>query len=240
MNILFRVKRYLLAAVFASVVCASAAPQSEDWRAALKDILFPDTMYATLGVVGILNTMDVTTSAPSPVLFSPGFAAGWDVWRDFFSISVEGRLSVFMTHYLWDGRAALPAEIEHRTAFVTAFALDIPALYNQEFGSHAIHAGAGVALVPRFSFLAWNVKPSDSGASGSAEGDVAAIGKWFSQKGRFVYAELVFGWDYALNNGWRAGFDMRFYFPFGNGANAENNPVDGGMLSLAVRICLPK
>jgi hypothetical protein len=233
-------RRALLAVFFAVFLCAQAAPQSEGGVSGIKDALLPDTMYVTLGAIGILNTMDVGTSAPSPILFSPGFAAGWDIWRGAFSISAEGRLSFFMSYYLWDGKAALPAEIEHRTAFVTTLLLDIPVLYSQEFGSHAIYAGAGVALSPRFCFLAWNVKPLDSGATGSAEGDVKEISTWFYEEGRFAYAELVLGWDYALNNGWRAGFDLRIYFPFGNGANAQNNPLDGGMLSLAVKICLPK
>jgi hypothetical protein len=199
----------------------------------------PDTMYLTLGPVGILNTADAVTSAPSPILFTPGFAAGWNVYENFFSISVEGRLSFFMNHYLWDGQNALPAEIEHRTAFVTTILLDIPVLYTQEFGPHAIHAGLGLAFAFRLSFLAWNVKPSDSGASGDAAGDVGLIGAWFYQKGRFIYPELVLGWDCAIGNGWRAGIDARVYFPLGNGANAAANPLDGGMASLAVRICLP-
>jgi hypothetical protein len=200
---------------------------------------YPTTMYVTLGAIGILNAMDVPTSAPSPILFTPGFAAGWDVYRDFFTISVEGRLSFFMSPYIWDGENALPGEYENRTAFVTALILDIPVLYTQEFGNHTIHAGLGFAFVPRFSSLAWNVKPEASGASGTAAGDVEEISTWFYQKARILYPEIVFAWDYYLSNGWRAGFDVRAYIPFGNGAAADEHPLNGGMLSIAVKIVLP-
>jgi hypothetical protein len=202
--------------------------------------LAPDTMYLTLGAVGILNTMDASTSAPSPILFTPGFAAGWNIVGHSFSLSVEGRFSFFMSYYLWDGENALPAEVEQRTAFVTTMLLDIPVLFNLEFGRHAIHAGPGIAFAPRLSFLAWNVKPSDSGASGDAGGDVERISAWFYEKARFIYPEFAFGWDYALESGWRAGVDLRVYFPLANGANAENNPLDGSMASVSVKFCLPR
>jgi hypothetical protein len=227
-------KKIAAAVLVFFAVCAGARKIS-----AQDSPLKPDTMYLTLGAIGILNTMDVAVSAPSPILFTPGFAAGWNIFESFFAISVEGRFSLFMSYYLWDGKNALPAEIEHRTAFVSTMMLDIPVLYNQEFGSHALHAGLGIAFMPRLSFLAWNVKPSDSGASGDAAGDVERIGAWFYDKGRFICPELVFGWDYALENGWRAGAELRVYFPLGNGANAENNPMDGGMMSVSVKICLP-
>jgi hypothetical protein len=196
---------------------------------------FPHTMYVTLGAIGILNASDPAQSAPSPILFTPGFAAVWKLYSDVVEVDLEGRLSLFMNYYLWHNDNALPAETEHRTAFVTTIMIDIPVIVSYTFGVHTFYVGAGLALAPRLSFLAWNADMYHP----EAKDEVKKIGTWFWSMGRFLYPEIVLAWDVPLNNGWKTGLDMRLYFPLGNGAAKDKNGLDGGMLSLAVKIVFP-
>jgi hypothetical protein len=210
-------------------------PVTESVPSKPRNPLLPSTMYVTLGAIGILNAADPTQSAPSPILFTPGFGAGWNVYSGLVGVDVEGRLSFFMNYYLWRNENALPAEIEHLVAFVTSIVLDIPVMVSFKLGPHAFRAGAGIAFVPRLSFLAWN---ADMGHP-EAQDEVKEIGSWFFEKARFIYPEIVAGWDTALNNGWRAGLELRAYIPMANGAAVDENALDGGMMSIAVKLIFP-
>ncbi|AEE16261.1 hypothetical protein [Treponema brennaborense] len=210
----------------------------------------PLSFFFTAGVNAMQNTAAKTVSAPSPILFSLGFglqfpAGGW--------VSFEPRVSFFMQYYLWNSivanGSALPAEIENRTAWVPSLLLDVPAVFSINVHRHTFFAGAGIAFLIRYGFLAGNVGSDEYGDSAfpnstqlTAADAVKKINHWFWNDLRFLYPELLFGWNMLLPNGWKAGIEIRGYVPLGNlaaGTVAETGFFDTGIITCAARLTLP-
>ncbi len=174
--------------------------------------------FVNLGANITLNTESKLKSAPSPTAFA--FAVG-GIWPNKAFLSFQPRLSFWTSYYLWDGKNALPAEIENRTAFVLNFMLDLPAAATFRFQKFQVEAGAGLGILARAAMLAGGVGEGDTGASGSAGGDKAEIQKWFWSNARFLYPEIFAAWEWNFTDRIAAGFELRYYLPIGSLADGR-------------------
>ena len=159
------------------------------------------------------------TSGGFQNLFGGSYVGG--IWPNKAFLSFQPRLSFWTSYYLWDGKNALPAEIENRTAFVLNFMLDLPAAATFRFQKFQVEAGAGLGILARAAMLAGGVGQSDTGASGSAGGDKAEIQKWFWSNARFLYPEIFAAWEWNFTDRIAAGFELRYYLPIGSLANGR-------------------
>ena len=217
-------KRFFLIAVLFSMGALCSAQSENDSK---KISVSP---YANLGFNITVNTASKEKSAPPPVNFAGGMGAIIDI-TDF--ITLEPRLDFWAMYYLFDGKDALPAEIEQRTASVLCFMLDVPVGFNFRKGSHTFTPGAGLGILMRFAFLSSGVKPDDHGATGSAQGDAEKIASWFWGKGRFLYPEVFFAWDYSISEKLRAGLTARIYLPLGSIIDGKG--LDATIINLSTR-----
>ncbi|GEM_PF-1132854 len=174
--------------------------------------------FVNLGANITLNTESKLKSAPSPTAFA--FAVG-GIWPNKAFLSFQPRLSFWTSYYLWDGKNALPAEIENRTAFALNFMLDLPAAATFRFQKFQVEAGAGLGILARAALLANGVSEGDSGATGSAGGDKKEIQKWFWGNARFLYTEFFGAWEWNFTDRIAAGFELRYYLPIGSLADGR-------------------
>lgn len=174
--------------------------------------------FVNIGVNITLNTESKLKSAPSPTAFS--LAVG-GIWPNKAFLSFQPRLAFWTSYYLWDGKNALPAEVENRTAFVLNFMLDLPAAATFRFQKFQVEAGAGLGVLARAALLANGVSESDSGASGSAGQDKKEIQKWFWGNARFLYMELFGAWEWKFTERIATGFELRYYLPIGSLADGR-------------------
>ena len=194
--------------------------------------------FAAAGIHGTLYTGDTAGRAPSPISFS---AAAGLRFPPRTSAAFEPRLAFFVTHMLWDGTQAQPAEIEHRTAAVYNFLLDLPAVYSITYRGNVFSVGAGVAFLLRGAALAHGVSETDDGASANAGTDTERIGEWLWQSGRFVYPELLLSWSRQNDAGLGFGLDCRMYYPISPlfTGKTGRHLLDTAMLSVSFRVTFP-
>lgn len=184
--------------------------------------------FFTMNPVLTVNTASSTKSAPSPIAFSCGFGAKLQQAK---KISMEPALSFFTNYYLWDGKKALPAEVENRTATVLSFLIDLPVVYNfNRKNNHYFEAGAGLAVLARYGILSNGVKSSDEGTSGDAQGDVKEINSYFQSFNRMIFPELTAAWNYKVTERLDAGLTGRIYIPI------SGNGLDTMMISVGARL----
>ncbi len=188
------------------------------------------SVFINIGALLTVNTESKLKSAPSPVSFSTAIGA---VWPNNAFISFQPRLSFFGMYYLWDGKNALPAEVENRTALSLSMIFDLPAAATFRLGASSIEAGAGLGFLFRAGILAPNVKASDSGTEGSAGQDVDKINEWFWSGARFLYPEISVAWEYTFSERLRAGFELRYYFPIGSLASGRG--FDASMIFMSTK-----
>lgn len=186
--------------------------------------------YFNIGSQITLNLASPEKSAPTPINF---FIGGGTVITLTDLITLEPHLDFWMMYYLYDGKDALPAEVEHRTATTLCFMLDVPVGFNFKYGKHTLTPGAGLGLFLRFSFLANGVKPGDSGATGTAQSDTDKIAAWFWQDARFLYPEVFFSWDYEITEHFRAGLTAKIYIPMGSIISGHG--MDGMIFNITSR-----
>ncbi len=174
--------------------------------------------FVNLGANITINTESKLKSAPSPAAFALSFGA---IWPNKAFLSFQPRLSFWTSYYLWDGKNALPAEVENRTALVLNFMLDIPAAATFRFENCQVEAGAGLGILARAALLANGVSEGDTGASGSAGGDKNEIQKWFWKNARFLYPEIFAAWEWNFSPRIAAGFEARWFIPIGSLADGR-------------------
>ena len=174
--------------------------------------------FVNIGVNITLNTESKLKSAPSPTAFTLAFGG---IWPNKAFLSFQPRLAFWTSYYLWDGKNALPAEVENRTAFVLNFMLDFPAVATFRFQKFQAEAGIGLGVLARAALLANGVSEGDSGTTGSAGGDKSEIQKWFWGNARFLYVEFIGGWQWIFTERIAAGFDLRYYLPIGSLADGR-------------------
>ncbi len=184
------------------------------------------SVLITFGPLGILNTYK--NSAPSPINFSIGGGAQISL-LDFLSITPH--LSFFGNYYLWENGQAYPAEIEHRSAYVPSFILDIPATYDLKTENSIFRIGLGASFLMRFAVLATSVPTT-------VQVDIDNMNKWFWQNAEFFYPSAQFSWDYFLDNGMALGLGLKAYVPVGSLIKAQG--INNGMATITVRLIPPK
>lgn len=187
--------------------------------------------FINIGAAVTLNTESSSSSAPSPVDFAFSFGA---IWPNNAFVSFQPRLSFWMTYYLWNGEAALPAEVENRTATALNFMLDFPAAFTFRFEKCQVEAGTGLGFLIRAAPLSRGVSGDDSGASGSARGDRDEIQKYFWSKCRFLYPEFFAAWEYCFGPKIKAGFELRYYLPLGYLVSGRG--LDGSIFNISAKL----
>lgn len=187
--------------------------------------------YFTTGLNLTLNLASKDNSAPSPLSYIIGGGAILNI-TDF--ISIEPRLDFWTMYYLFDGKDALPAEIEHRTSTVLCFMLDIPVGFNFRKNNHTFTPGAGLGILARFSFLSNGIKDNDKGVTGSAKEDASKIASWFWSNARFLYPEIFFAWDYKIAEKLKVGLIAKIYFPFGSIISGHG--LDATIINISTRL----
>ncbi|MBP5402275.1 MAG: hypothetical protein J6Y36_03850 [Treponema sp.] len=187
--------------------------------------------FAKFGTNIMINTAPEQYRAPSPVNFILGGGAVIGLTE---MITIEPELDFWSMYYFFDGEKARPAEIEHRTATVLCFMLDIPVGFNFYKGNHTFTPGAGLGFLIRFGFLSHGVKSNDPGASGSAQNDVDKINSYFWGNARFLYPEVFFSWDYKITEKIRAGASVKLYIPAGSIISGDG--IDGMILNFSARV----
>lgn len=186
--------------------------------------------YLNLSTQLMINNASKEISAPSPVLFSFGGGAIIGLTD---LITLEPHLDFWTQYYLFNKEDALPAEVEHRTATMLCFMLDIPVGFNFKIGNHTLTPGAGLGFLIRFGLLSNGVKANDKGYSGSAQSDVDKINSWMWNNARFLYPEIFFAWDYKISEKFRAGLVARWYIPVGSLIDGKG--LDASILNLSAR-----
>jgi hypothetical protein len=183
------------------------------------------------------------TSAPSPIA---GILGGEYRYPLRSNLVLVPSISLFAVRFLWDessGRA-LPAEIEHRTAYVPALMLDCPVLYTFERGQFLYSFGGGVSFLVRFGFLDSGVDAdeirADAGETLTAGEQVGEINKYLWSSLRFFYPTLQGSVRYKLETGWGAGLVVRAGLPLFNLWSSPSVPLmDSFMLIAALEITPP-
>lgn len=188
------------------------------------------SVYLNIGTIITINTESQIKSAPSPVSFTTAIGA---IWPNNAFVSVQPRLAFFGGYHLWDGENALPAEVENRTTLTLSMIFDIPAAFTFRYAHSSLEAGAGIALLARYGLLAPGVKPSDSGATGTAQGDVEKINNWFWKNCNFLYPEIFAAWQYHVSERLKAGIELRYYLPAGSLIGGRG--LDASMIMVASR-----
>ncbi len=176
----------------------------------------------TAGPLGILNTQE--NSAPSPIVFSVGAGAQIQILEQ---MSVSPHISFFANYYMWELEQVVPAEIEHRSAYVPSLLLDIPATWDIRTSNSIFRLGGGVSFLFRFALLANNV-PS------SVQEDIDNMNEWFWQGGEFFYPHVQLSWDYMLENDMFVGLGAKAYLPVGSLIKGQG--VHNGIATIGIRL----
>ncbi len=188
-----------------------------------QDYKMGDTdLLITFGPLGILNTDK--SSAPSPINFSVGGGAQIRI-LEFMSVSPQAQF--FANYYLWQNDKVLPAEIEHRSAYVPSIMLDIPVSYDLYLSNSVFKFGLSPSFLFRFAFLANNVPDS-------VQVDIDNINEWFWQSGEFFYPSLQVSWDYLFEDSISVGLGLKAYLPVGSLIKGEG--LHNGIASVGVRL----
>lgn len=179
-----------------------------------------------------LNTESTLVSAPSPIIYpvSIGF-----LWPDYSTIAIEPTLSFFMMNHLLYENKAIPAEIENRTTTTLSFMLNIPVVFSFFLHSSRFQLNVGPAILMRFGLLSPGVKESDSGWTGTAAEDVAAINSWFWNDLRWFYLTAGGSWLYNLDSKLMAGPVINISIPLGG--LIVDKDAQGMLISVGIKIC---
>lgn len=165
---------------------------------------------------------DKQHSAPSPIVFNPGFGI---IWPNEGFISIEPSLNFYYSYYLWyDGRA-LPAEIENRTSTTLSFMLDIPAVFTLPINTTKLKLDIGASMLMRFGWL--------SNGANEAQ-DVEMINHYFWSQARFLYLSGGITWMVGLPSKTKFGPFAKFYLPLGS--LIANEELNGMIISAGLKV----
>jgi len=187
----------------------------------------------------ILNTLDKGHSAPSPVKVLPG--VGIKIPNNSF-INFQPSLEYYGSYELWYDGKALPAEIENRTVVTQNILLTMPVMVTLQLGKgkafgivQQVNVGGGPAILMRFAGLANGVSENDTGYTGTAASDKEEIGKYYWEKGRFLYLNAQADWLFTYpDGGLSAGPAVQVNFPLGSLIAGEG--LNNIMISVAGKI----
>lgn len=180
------------------------------------------------------NSIDTKTAAATSLVFPLTIGAHWS--NNYF-VTIEPRLSLYTQYYIWNNskKAALPTEIENRTAMVLEFMLDLPVVFTLQVSKKTdVEFFIGPAFLFRGGFLASGIQSGDSGTSGSAGSDVKEINKWFWDNGRWFYFSLGASWMIHALPHLTLGPEIHLYLPIGSFASSES--FNEMTLSLGIKV----
>lgn len=179
-----------------------------------------------------INTASTMVSAPSPIVYpiSIGFLV-----PNYTQFAAQPSVSFFMMNHLLYDNKALPAEIENRTTTTLSFMINLPAVYSVYLDNSRFQFTAGLGVFLRFGILSPGVSESDSGWTGSAGKDAAAINNLFWGNMRWLYTTAGVSWLYNLTDRHRAGPTLNIYIPVG-GLIADQD-LQGMIISAGIKIC---
>ncbi len=175
----------------------------------------------TMGPIGSLNFH--TNSAPSPILFSGGFGTEIEFFR---GMSFTPHISFFAHYCLIENNIVYPAEIEHRTAFVPSFIVDIPFTGDMHFNNSVLRIGAGVSFLLRYALLA-------TGTDSTALNTIQEMNTWFWDDLEFLYPSFQLSWDYIFDTGFAFGVGAKGYVPLAS--LMRDGSLQNGMVSIFAR-----
>ncbi len=206
-------KKYLIIVVLILLSCGLF---SQDYKMWDTDLVF------TFGPLGMLNTQE--NSAPSPIVFSLG--AGANI-RMLQQLSITPHATFFANYYLLDGDKVLPAEIEHRSAYVPSIMLDIPATWDLRTQNTIFRVGAGVSLLFRFAFLANDVPDT-------VQDEIDTMNSLLYKGGEFFYPSVHISWDRLFDQGITVGIGAKAYLPVGS--LGKDLGLHNGIASIGIRL----
>lgn len=194
----------------------------------------PLKIFFQFGPTSTINLAPKNISSPSPIKPNLAFTTEINMVKNF---SIAPTINFFTNYYLWyDGEdspknsgAALFAEIEHRTALVFNFLIDIPLVYNVKIKKSNLGLGLGCGILGRFGILS-------SGVSENEKTDVELINKYFWGKARFVYPMFQISWDYLRDNNWSLGGILKAYLPLGSILDQSYGVFHNSIICLCFRV----
>ena len=113
--------------------------------------------------------------------------------------------------------------------------LNIPVVFSFFLHSSHFQLDVGPAILMRFGLLSPGVKESDSGWTGTAAEDVAAINSWFWNDLRWFYLTAGGSWLYNLDSKLMAGPVINISIPLGG--LIVDKDAQGMLISLGIKIC---
>jgi hypothetical protein len=203
---------------------------------------FPDRLtWSFQGSVLLFPEDNGNRGGPMPVLPAPGAALAYSIWGP---LSAELSLDLYFTNYKYDfeWNRALPAEIEHRSAFVFGILTGVQALARFSLLDNlTLRAYGGPAADFRIITLALDLHPDDF--SGLPETDAQiqadAVREYFWSRGRWFLPVVGAGIDYEINEKFLIGLDFRTWFPLYKLWSGENlPPLEGWRFGVGMRVTL--
>jgi hypothetical protein len=166
----------------------------------------------------------------APVLPSPGAAVAYNFWGP---LSLELSEDLYFTNYAYSFtlNRAVPVGEENRSAFVFGFFTGLQVQARFPLTSFmSIRPFAGVYADLRAVVLAADLHPDD--LTGNPETDAQiqtdAVRGYFWDKGRWVFPGTGVGLDFAINEKFLLGLDLRMWFPiYKLGKDEALPPVEG-------------
>jgi hypothetical protein len=171
----------------------------------------------------------------SPVIPSLGAALAFHIWGPLF---VELTEDLYFTYYGYSSvlNRAVHVDRENRSAFVFGFFTGLELMARFSITKKiSIRAFGGPAADLRIVARADSQHPDDYTMGPETE----AVRNYFSSKGRWFYPVVGTGADYAVNDGFLVGLDLRLWFPIYRVWNKEKLPAsEGWRIGVGLRFTL--
>jgi len=175
-------------------------------------------------------------SDPMPILPAPGVGASYPV-TDMFRI--EATLDMYFTHYGYSPELdrAVPVAIENRSSFVigSLLAFQGAAYFNiNSFLRARVYGGPAADL--RIILLAEDL---NSGDMEDAQKQTGQVRNYFWSSGRWFMPVAGAGMDFAINERFKLGIDLRVWIPVYKLWSGENLPaIEGWRFGPGLRITI--
>ena len=181
---------------------------------------------------------------PAPILPSLGADLAYHfigpLWAEFTE-------DLYFTHYAYNYSLdrAVPAAIENRSAFVFGLLTGFQALgrFPLEKNPSGSRAFARVYMGPAIDFrivtLAGNLHPDDFTGIPASDPKIQtdSVRKYLWGKGRWFLPVTGVGMDFAINEQYMLGFDLRVWYPAYRLWSKENlPPIEGWRFGAGIRI----
>ena len=132
---------------------------------------------------------------------------------NYTAVSFQPSLRFFTGYNLVYNDMVLPAEIENRTGLTFSFLVNLPIAFKLKYkDKYSWSVLAGVAGLFRFSTLPSNVKPNETGATGTVSSDLEFMNSWYYKNLRFLYLSTAIDWMFYYGKT-KYGPEFSVFFP---------------------------